>query len=100
MAEPFTHLPYPLPYCFNPDFAVEIVMRVESPIKTGVPARFFFESVAAPTVRRKIEEIPVFAGISARNRFSIANSGFNAAKAIKIKVRGQYPGRLSFILSS
>jgi hypothetical protein len=54
-------------------------MRVESPIKTGIPARFFFESVATPTMRRKIEEIPVFAGISARNRFSIAKSGLNTA---------------------
>jgi hypothetical protein len=61
---------------FNPDLAVEIVMRVESPIKTGIPARFFFESVAIPTLRRKIEEITVFAGISARNQFSIAKSGF------------------------
>jgi hypothetical protein len=61
----------------NPDFAVEIVMRVESPIKTGIPARFFFESVAIPTIRRKIEEMPVFAGISACNRFSIAKSGLN-----------------------
>jgi hypothetical protein len=57
---------------FNPDYAIEIVMRVESSIKTGIPARFFFESVATPTVRRKIEEMLVFAGISARNRFSIA----------------------------
>jgi hypothetical protein len=59
----------------NPDLAVEIVMRVESPIKRGIPARFFFESVAIPTLKRKIEEMPVFAGISARNQFSIASSG-------------------------
>jgi hypothetical protein len=52
-------------------------VRVESPIKTGIPARFFFENVATPTMRRKIEEMPVFAGISAWNRFSIAKSGFN-----------------------
>jgi hypothetical protein len=50
-------------------------MRVESPIKTGIPARFFFESVATPTMRRKIEEMPVFAGVSACNRFSIAIYG-------------------------
>jgi hypothetical protein len=77
---------------FNPDLAVEIVMRAESSIKTGIPVRFFFESVATPTMRRKIEEmltnadlaVPVFAGISARNRFSIAKSGFNRANGQSI----------------
>jgi hypothetical protein len=32
---------------FNPDFAVEIVTRVESAIKMGIATRFFFESAAA-----------------------------------------------------
>jgi hypothetical protein len=52
------YIGWPLLLCLNPDFAVEIVMRVESPIKTGVPARFFFESVAAPTIRRKSRKYP------------------------------------------
>jgi hypothetical protein len=87
---------------FNPDFAVEIVMRVESPIKTGIPARFFFESVAIPTLRRKIEEmltnadlaVPVFAGISARNRFSIAKSGF---KLFISDLHGEAPQSVVFL---
>jgi hypothetical protein len=57
---------------FNPDYAIGIVTRVESAIKTDIPASIFFESVATPTVKRKYEEIAVFAAISARSRFSIA----------------------------
>jgi S1-C subfamily serine protease len=57
---------------FNPDYAIGIVTRVESAMKTDIPASIFFENVVTPTVKRKYEEIAVFAAISARSRLSIA----------------------------
>jgi hypothetical protein len=41
-------------------------------MKTDIPASIFFENVVTPTVKRKYEEIAVFAAISARSRLSIA----------------------------
>jgi hypothetical protein len=51
-------------------------------MKTDIPASIFFENVVTPTVKRKYEEIAVFAAISARSRLSIAQSGF---KSINMK---------------
>jgi hypothetical protein len=63
----------------NPDYAIGIVTRVESAIKTGIPASILFESVATPYGEKKIRgnsricsNFGLTAVRQARSRFSIA----------------------------
>jgi len=57
---------------FNPDYAIEFVARLESAIKSSVPARFYDEGMVTPISRKKIEETLEVAAISRRSRISNA----------------------------
>jgi len=59
----------------NPDFAVEIVMRVSNTIQISVSGHFFTEAIVNYFKAKKCSERLSCAVVGSRNRFSTAKSG-------------------------
>ncbi len=60
----------------NPDFAVEIVMRVSNTRQIGVSGYFVAEEIVIYFKIKKCSEMLSCAAVGSRNRFSTAKSGF------------------------